>query len=261
MPSPPSTASSASSSSEAIPPPATGSHRDPPLQPPRPLFFIDKGKGSTTDIVEEERRDPFRSPDTSVPPTPAPGQQDANPFSPPASIISVGSVGTLGDSPHITIAAHSRVQSRVSVGSSLRGSSADLPIGPRPGLGSRVSSQIRDSFMSPPAMMRRTTAFSESNAASRLSVAAPKSKRMRSSMLVGEIEKPWVGEKDVHGRMAWWITYVVAFIGIAGSVLRCYFAWRDVPRVGNICLIMEDNFDTFDTEYTWQQEVDMGGFG
>ena len=264
MPSPPSTMSSASSSSERIPapPPAAGASRDPPLQPPRPLFFIDKGKGnaSSTDIVEEERRDPFRSPDISVPPTPTPGQEASNPFSPPGSIISVGSIGTIGDSPHVTISAHSRMQSRISVQSSMRGSTADLPIGPRPGLSSRASSQIRDSFMSPPIMTRRNTAF-ESNVASRLSVAAPKSKRMRSSMLAGTVEKPWVGEKDVYGRLAWWITYLVAFLGVAGSAVRCYFAWKDVPRVGNICLIMEDNFDKFDTEFTWQQEVDMGGFG
>ncbi|THG96108.1 hypothetical protein EW026_g5660 [Hermanssonia centrifuga] len=261
MPSPPSTISSASSSSEGvseIPVPATGSTRDPPLQPPRPLFFIDR-KASQDPIETEPRRDPFRTPDGSVPPTPAAVHD--NPFSPPASILSTGSIGSLGSvaEPHVTISSQSRVQSRVSVHSSLRSSNLDLPSS-RPPLPSRASSQIRDSFMSPPAMTRRNTAY-ESNVASRLSVAAPKSKRMRSSMLAGTIEKPWVGEKDVHGRMAWWITYLVAFLGVAGSALRCYFAWKDVPRVGNLCLIMEDNFDTFDTEFTWQQEVDMGGFG
>ncbi|KIP01697.1 glycoside hydrolase family 16 protein [Phlebiopsis gigantea 11061_1 CR5-6] len=80
-------------------------------------------------------------------------------------------------------------------------------------------------------------------------------------MLTGEIAKPWVGERDVYARVAYFLTYLVAFLGIAGSVLRCYFAWKDVPRVGNLCLIMEDNFDTFDTAYTWTHEVDMSGFG
>ena len=61
--------------------------------------------------------------------------------------------------------------------------------------------------------------------------------------------------------LAYWIVYFVAFIGIAMGALRCYFAWKDVPRVGNLCLIMEDNFDAFDTDYTWSREIDMSGFG
>jgi hypothetical protein len=28
-----------------------------------------------------------------------------------------------------------------------------------------------------------------------------------------------------------------------------------------LCLVMEDEFDTFDTKNTWRQEVDMSGFG
>lgn len=253
MPHPPSTASSASSSSEAVAtlPPTTGATRDPPLAPPRPLFFIDK-KG---DGVEEERRDPFRTPDGSAPPTP--GSQRDNPFSPPGSVISMS---IDGQGPGSVL--HSRVQSRVSVNSSLR-SNPDLPAtsASRPTLASHKSQvQFRDSFMSPPAMARRTTGY-ETNVASRLSLSAPRSKRFKSSMLSGTIEKPWVGQKDVYGRLAYWITYAVAMLGIAGSVLRCYFAWKDVPRVGNLCLIMEDNFDTFDTEYTWTHDVDMGGFG
>lgn len=245
MPSPPSTASSASSSSEAVtlPPSLTGSSRDPPLDPPRPLFFIDRRPENT--IEEEQRHDPFRTPDGSIPPTPS-SQRD-NPFSPPASILNVSV-----DGPGL----HSRVQSRVSVASSLRSDGA--PAGSRPTLTSRTST-VRDSFMSPAPMPRRATANLPS--ASRFSLAAPRSKRLRSSMLTGEIEKPWLTEKDVYGRLAYWLTYAVALIGIVGSALRCYFAWKDVPRVGNLCLIMEDNFDTFDTQNTWTHEVDMSGFG
>ena len=58
-----------------------------------------------------------------------------------------------------------------------------------------------------------------------------------------------------------WTDKRVALIGAVGSALLCYFGWRNVPRVGNLCLVMEDNFDTFDTQHTWQHEVDMGGFG
>lgn len=245
MPSPPSIVSSASSSSEAVatpplPPATTGSTRDPPLDPPRPLFFIDRRSESNT--IEEERRDrsdPFRTPDLSTPPTP--NSQRDNPFSPPGSILN-----------GIDSGLHSRVHSRVSVASSASGPA------PRPGLGSRTST-MRDSFMSPAPMPRRPTAAMPS--ASRFSLAAPRSKRLKSTMLSGTIEKPWTTEKDVQGRLAYWITYFVAALGIAGGVLRCYFAWKDVPRVGNLCLVMQDDFNTFDTDHTWFREVDMGGFG
>ena len=70
-----------------------------------------------------------------------------------------------------------------------------------------------------------------------------------------------MSEKDVYNRIAYWLTYAIALLGIGGSIARCYTAWLDVPRVGNLCLIMEDNFDTFDTEYTWTREVDMSGVG
>lgn len=28
-----------------------------------------------------------------------------------------------------------------------------------------------------------------------------------------------------------------------------------------VCLVMEDEFDTFDTTNTWFQDVELGGFG
>ncbi len=92
-------------------------------------------------------------------------------------------------------------------------------------------------------------------------MAAPKAKRVRSTMLTSKIDKPWIGKKDVYARLSYFLTYGVAFIGAAGSALLCYFGWKNVPRVGNLCLVMEDNFDTFDTKSTWQHEVNMGGFG
>ncbi|KAF7798751.1 hypothetical protein EIP86_009976 [Pleurotus ostreatoroseus] len=127
---------------------------------------------------------------------------------------------------------HFRVHSRISVGSTIGGhglrsslaSLGDVPPlpGSRPGTASRASSAVCDSFMSPSVMSRRMTFAlgGDSNAASRLSVAGPELKRMRSSMLVGPIEKLWVGERDVYEWLGWGITYLVAFLGIAGSAVR-----------------------------------------
>ncbi|KAI0667515.1 concanavalin A-like lectin/glucanase [Trametes maxima] len=80
-------------------------------------------------------------------------------------------------------------------------------------------------------------------------------------MLTGEIAKPWTTDKDFYERFSYWVTYLVAMLGIAGAVVRVYFSYVQTPRVGNLCLIMEDNFDTFDTKYTWFHEVDMSGYG
>jgi len=80
-------------------------------------------------------------------------------------------------------------------------------------------------------------------------------------LLTGEIEKPWTEDKDTYCRIAYSITWATAFLGVVGSALLCYFGWKDVPRVGNLCLVMEDNFDSFDTQFTWEHEVDMSGFG
>ncbi|KAH9927697.1 concanavalin A-like lectin/glucanase domain-containing protein [Fomitopsis serialis] len=80
-------------------------------------------------------------------------------------------------------------------------------------------------------------------------------------MLTGEVEKPWITDKDVYVRISWWLTWTVAMLGVVGGAIRCYFGWRNVPRVGNLCLIMEDDFNTFDLQNTWTRDVEMGGFG
>lgn len=250
MPSPPSTASSVASSSDNSAPDPAHPRR---LAPPKPLFFIDKTR--TDMLIHEERRpdaDPFRTPDSSVPGTPR---------LPTTDIMSVV------DTPAAS-ALHSRMHSRVSVNSSLK-STPDLPSttasiargSTRPG--STVA--FRDSFMSPPLLTKRTPSTPHvPTASSRLSLApSARPKRMRSTMLTPDtkLDKPWINAKDVHGRIAYFLTYAVAFLGIAGSVIRCWTAWKDVQRVGDLCLVMQDEFDTLDTQYTWTREVDMSGFG
>ncbi|EPS96752.1 hypothetical protein FOMPIDRAFT_57748 [Fomitopsis schrenkii] len=88
----------------------------------------------------------------------------------------------------------------------------------------------------------------------------PNVKRQRSTLLTGEIEKPWTTDKDAYVTTSYWVTIGVAFIGVIGGALRCHFGWKDVPRIGNVCLIMEDDFNTLD-KTIWTHDVEMGGFG
>ncbi len=228
--------------------------------------------------AEEFRRDPFRTPDGSVPPTPRSGV--SNPFSPPASVVNLSSeqnlqnvhhsAGSIGSSSYYPFPdpgsppasrPHTGT-SRVSVQSSLRNLNSSSDLTPRGGARSRRNSSnghIRSSFMSPPAMPKRATLLETDGSGT---MSAPRlAKRQRSTMLTGEVSKPWVTDKDFYERLSYWVTYAVAMLGIVGAVLRVYFQWVQTPRIGNLCLVMDDNFDTFDTQYTWTQEVDMSGFG
>ncbi|KAG8215895.1 concanavalin A-like lectin/glucanase domain-containing protein [Butyriboletus roseoflavus] len=52
------------------------------------------------------------------------------------------------------------------------------------------------------------------------------------------IEKPWVSKKDPYARIAYFLTYSVAFIGIAASAIRCYFGYTSVQMItGNLCMV------------------------
>ncbi|KAF4569997.1 Concanavalin A-like lectin/glucanase domain superfamily protein [Pleurotus pulmonarius] len=84
---------------------------------------------------------------------------------------------------------------------------------------------------------------------------------LNTSSLVAESEEARAKHrKDPWQRASYWITIFCASLGIVGSVLLCYFDLKALPDVGNLCLILEDNFDTLDTS-VWRREVQVGGFG
>ncbi|KAI0740036.1 concanavalin A-like lectin/glucanase [Earliella scabrosa] len=80
-------------------------------------------------------------------------------------------------------------------------------------------------------------------------------------MLTGPIEKPWLAAKEPRMAVAHWLVYFIAFLGVAAAAVRVFFAWKTTLRLGNLCPVMEDHFDTFDTENTWTHEVSLSGFG
>jgi hypothetical protein len=139
--------------------------------------------------------------------------------------------------------------------------------GSRPNTGdgpSRVTSgmRLREAFAAPPA--RPLTAVSTS-----VSLAPSKTTRMRSTMLEdpSTLDKPWVTTKDPYARIAYFLTYSVAFLGIAASAVRCYLGYKSVPLItSNLCMVLDEDF-TSDTDTTfgpngnWVREVQLGGFG
>ncbi|TDL18550.1 concanavalin A-like lectin/glucanase [Rickenella mellea] len=75
------------------------------------------------------------------------------------------------------------------------------------------------------------------------------------------IPKPWLQRKDPYDRIAYLVTASATLLGVVCAALLCFFGARSVPKVGNLCLVMDENFDTFDTLNVWRHEVDLGGFG
>ena len=96
-----------------------------------------------------------------------------------------------------------------------------------------------------------------------------KATRMRSTLLDDSsiIEKPWITKKDPYSRIAYFLTYGVAFLGIVASAIRCYFGYTSVPVIkGNLCMVLDEEFNTdtdtvFGSGGNWFREIELGGFG
>jgi hypothetical protein len=201
--------------------------------------------------------------DSELPPVPR------NPFSPPASVISFSS-----DSPAVTPGQHagpyfanntSGYFAEQSSGHATPAAGSSRP-GSRPTTG--VSSglredsfRIRESFASPPS--RPLTVSSNPITTS----GVPKT-RMKSTMLEdpSKLEKPWLENKDKAPTIAYFLTYGVMMIGVAGAVIKGYFDWKTTPFMSdNLCPVVDEDFngdsDIFGDNGLFMREVDMSGFG
>lgn len=184
-----------------------------------------------------------------------------NPFSPPASIVS------FSIDPVMPIVPTGQQDSLEPVPRHIPLPRNTSYYGSRPNTGdspTRVASgiRLRETFAAPPA--RPLTAVSTA-----VSLAPSKTTRMRSTMLEdpSTLDKPWVTTKDPHARIAYILTYSVAFLGIAASALRIYFGYKSVPLItGNLCMVLDEDFNsdtdtTFGPNGNWVREVQLGGFG
>lgn len=228
------------------------------MKPPVPFYLGDKSHQRNQSSLSSPGN--LSRPSTAGTPT----SSIANPFSPPASIRSFNidpmnsgttSAASTGIAPNEPLEPIPRPRKASYYGS--RPATGDGP--------SRTPSgtPLRETFAAPPS--RPMTAFSTSP-----SLVPPKNKtRMRSTMLEdpSTLDKPWVKTKDPYSRIAYFLTYSVAFLGIAASAVRIYFGYKSVPLIkGNLCMVLDEDFNsdtdtTFGPNGNWFREVQLGGFG
>ena len=164
-------------------------------------------------------------------------------LSPPASVISF----SLGDPTATTTGFDA--QTRVSAHSSLANSAVDIQ--------HRQSGTPREPFSSP----RPLTAVYPSGGAQLRSRINKRKSRPISTMLSGEITKPWLGKKDKAARISYFLTYSMFLLGVVVSAIRCFYGWKNVNLIGKTCLVFEDDFSGSEIDSSvWTHEVDMGGF-
>ena len=181
---------------------------------------------------------------TPANPFSTPIMEATNPFTPPESVISF----SLGDA---AAPGFLDAQQIMTAQNSLANSAVDLQ--------QRTSIPPREAFSSP-RPRPPTVLYASGNQGTRSRLA--RRKRPASTMLSGEIAKPWVGQKDKAARISYILTYSMLLLGIAAAGIRCYFGWKSVSVMGKLCPVLEDDFSGSDLDSSvWQREVDLGGFG
>lgn len=82
------------------------------------------------------------------------------------------------------------------------------------------------------------------------------------SKLVKE-DKPWMSERDGRARWSWWLTLLCFFIGVGAAGVVVYFGWSGVKflKDGDMCMVLNEGFDSLDLDNTWTRDVELGGFG
>ena len=76
-------------------------------------------------------------------------------------------------------------------------------------------------------------------------------------------DKPWLTQKQKRERSNWWLTFVCMLLGVAGSGVLIYFGWTGVQQLKDedLCLVLNEGFNSLDLDNTWTRDVELGGFG
>ena len=63
--------------------------------------------------------------------------------------------------------------------------------------------------------------------------------------------------------VAWWLTLVCLLLSLGGTSVLCWLGMGSVQKLNDsqLCLILDDRFDTIDTDNAQTRDIELGGFG
>jgi Glycosyl hydrolases family 16 len=85
------------------------------------------------------------------------------------------------------------------------------------------------------------------------------SRRFKSRLIKGNVEKAWLKEKDPREKWVTILPLIGIFIGCGLAAYLGYSGWASI-ETHNFCMVYEDDFSTFRNDI-WNHEVQVGGFG
>ncbi|KAM5543724.1 hypothetical protein V8D89_002341 [Ganoderma adspersum] len=85
----------------------------------------------------------------------------------------------------------------------------------------------------------------------------------RLSHKLSKEDKPWLGQHDWRDRASWWVTFAMIVLGVGAAGVLCFFGWNSVQMLtdSELCMVLDENFDSLDLQNTWTRDVELGGFG
>ncbi|KAI1798440.1 concanavalin A-like lectin/glucanase [Ganoderma leucocontextum] len=85
----------------------------------------------------------------------------------------------------------------------------------------------------------------------------------RLSHKLSKEDKPWLEQRDWRDRASWWVTFAMIVLGAGAAGVLCFFGWSDVQMLkdSDLCMVLDENFNTLDLQNTWTRDVELGGFG
>ena len=85
----------------------------------------------------------------------------------------------------------------------------------------------------------------------------------RLSQKLSKEDKPWLRQRDWRDRASWWVTFAMIVLGVGAAGVLCFFGWSNVQMLtdSELCMVLDENFDSLDLQNTWTRDVELGGFG
>ncbi|PIL27287.1 hypothetical protein GSI_10434 [Ganoderma sinense ZZ0214-1] len=85
----------------------------------------------------------------------------------------------------------------------------------------------------------------------------------RLSHKLSKEDKPWLRQRDWRDRASWWVTFAMIVLGAGAAGVLCFFGWNSVQMLtdADLCMVLDENFDSLDLQNTWSPDVELGGFG